>query len=168
MAAGFKITGQISVSHISEPRSYADKEVGDAMEERQKVARKTVSGIYRRPLRTSHTQHQPIRYWVQREHAMLPALAAKQRILDMIRGATRARLLLEQPLLARLSALIESATAACFDALDDSEKQANGPTVTNPTVPEQDDDDDFEPTFVSVHSSKRSSPGCLTEPDCDA
>ena len=46
-------------------------------------------------------------------------IAAKPRILDMIRDATTAGILPEQPLLARLSALMESATAAFFDALDD-------------------------------------------------
>ena len=77
----------------------------------------------------------------------------------MIRGATSADLLPEQPLLAWLSALVESASVAFLDALDDAEKPTtrlylqkaaraaeesweqtvlgySGPTVTNPTVPE--------------------------------
>ena len=123
----------------------------------------------------------------------------------MIQDAATAGLLPEQPLSARLDTVIEAATAAFLDALDNSEKpkarlylqkaaQAadyswqqtiqghNGLTITNPTVPEieqsgltsQHEDDDSEPLLHSVkavsphHSSKRSSPCCLTEPDCDA
>ena len=118
--------------------------------------------------------------------------------------ATTARLLPKQPLLARLDAVIELATAAFSTLLmiqrnpplgcilqkapqqqtnrgSRQYNRHNGPTITNPTVPEmeqsgsasQDDDDDSEPTFapgkvVSMHhSSRRGSPGCLTEPDCD-
>ena len=49
-------------------------------------------------------------------------IGAKPRILDMIQGAATAGLRSEQPLLARLDTLIEAATAAFLDALDDSEK----------------------------------------------
>ena len=90
-------------------------------------------------------------------------------------------LLPEQPLLARLSALIESATAAFLDALDDSEKPIctgqpeswqqtvqghNGPTVINPTVSDielsggasQDDDDGSEPAFAPHRKRRLSTP----------
>ena len=72
--------------------------------------------------------NKPISYFVAEERdvarpAHLGALiAAKPRILDMIRGATTAGLLPEQPLLARLSAPIESATAAFLDVVDDAER----------------------------------------------
>ena len=77
----------------------------------------------------------------------------------MIRAAAAAGLLPEQPLLTRLDAKVEAASAAFLDAIDDSEnptarqhlhkaaqaadeawQQAveghKGPTITNPTIPE--------------------------------
>ena len=103
-------------------------------------------------------------------------IAAKTRILDMSRGAATAGLLPKHPFF--------SATEHC-KAADDSWQTTiqvhNGPTITNPTVPEveqslasQHDDDDSEPTFApeeavsADHSSKRRSPCCLTVPDCGA
>ena len=90
----------------------------------------------------------------------------------MIQGAATAGLWPEQPLLARLDTVIETATTAFFDALDTSEKPTTWlhlqkatqaaddswlPTNvgTHPTVPEieqsglasKHDDDDSEPTF---------------------
>ena len=48
--------------------------------------------------------------------------ATKPRILDMIRAAVTTELMPEQPLLARLDASFEAASAAFLGALDDSEK----------------------------------------------
>ena len=103
----------------------------------------------------------------------------------MIRDATTAGLLLEQPLLARLSALIESAfppfstplmmqrdpLPGCIckkaaKAVDESWQQTirghNAPTVTNPTVPEIDkggsasqDDDDDYEPSFAPHRKSR-------------
>ena len=107
----------------------------------------------------AHSAHQ---VWVTKGPLMLPAgalIAAKPRILDMIRGATTAGLLPEQPLLASMSAELKSATATFLDVFDDAERPTAwlylqkaaqaadeswqqtvqgyiGPTVTNPTVPE--------------------------------
>ena len=60
------------------------------------------------------------------EHRMLPAqttlIAAKPRMLDMIRDAATAGILPDQPLLTRRSALIESGIVAFLDALDDADR----------------------------------------------
>ena len=73
---------------------------------------------------TEDTQRQPVRYWVQQSTRCCPPSTPGSshctRIVDMIRDATAAGLLPEQPLLARLSALIESATAAVVGALGDA------------------------------------------------
>ena len=117
-------------------------------------------------------------------------IAAKPRMLDMIRDATAGGLLPEQPLPARLSTLIEFVDTAFLDAFDDSERPTarvylqkaaqaadeswqqpvqgyNSPTVTNTTVPEfeqasQDDDDHSEPTFAPPRKS------CLSAPQLQA
>ena len=88
-----------------------------------------------------------------------PLIAAKTRFLDMIQDAATAGPIPKQPLLARLDALTEPATAVYLEALDGSETPTaqlylqkatqaadeswqqtvlghNGPTVTNPTVSE--------------------------------
>ena len=105
-------------------------------------------------------------------------IGAKPRILDMIQGAATAGLRSEQPLLARLDTLIEAATAAFLDALDDSEKTHSQAALAkkhskqltthgseqykNPTVPEiehsglasQHGDDHFKPTFAPLRKSR--------------
>ena len=97
----------------------------------------------------------------------------------------------EQPLLARLDTLIETATAAFLDVLDNSQKPTakihqqeaannntrtqrpnhhtnrvasppNTTTTPNPHLPRA------EEAVSAHHSSKRSSPCCLAEPDSDA
>ena len=104
-------------------------------------------------------------------------IAANTRILDIFRDAATAGFLPEQPLLVCLDTIIETATAASLDALDDpAHSQAvparsspaddswqqtvqghNGPTITNPTVPDveqsglssQHNDEDSESAFAS-------------------
>ena len=105
-------------------------------------------------------------------------IAARPRILAMIRDAVAAGLLPEQPLVARLAAVVEAATTTHLQALDDEDKASanlyiqkaaqaadeawqqtaeghNGPTVTNPTVSEiehsssaSQDDDDSDVKYV--------------------
>ena len=106
----------------------------------------------------------------------------------MIRGAAAAGLLPEQPLLARLDASVEAASAAFLGALDDSENPTaqvylqkaaqaadeawqqrvqghNGPTITNPTIPHVEQtgftsqhDDDAEPTLAPPRRGRLSAP----------
>ena len=60
------------------------------------------------------------------QHTLGALIAAKSRILVMIHGAATTGLLPEQPLLARLNTVIETATATFLDALDDWEKPTVG------------------------------------------
>ena len=96
-------------------------------------------------------------------------VAAKPLIPDMIRNAAPVGLLPEQPLLARLDAVVEPPSSAplktlgtkkAAQAADEAWQQTvqgdTGPTLTNPTIPDveqtgltsQHDDDDSEPTFA--------------------
>ena len=106
------------------------------------------------------------------------------RILNMIRHAATASILPEQRLLVRLATLVGTASATFFVALDDPEnlttksylqkaaqaaeeswqqavKGYNGPTITNPTVPDIEQsahssqhDDDSEPTFAPLRKNQ--------------
>ena len=129
-------------------------------------------------------------------------IAAKPRILDTIRGAATAILLPEQPLLRswthklRLPPPSSSTTLTTLrnpplnctckrktaQAADEAWQQPvqghNGPTITNPTIPDVEQsgltsqhDDDFshlEEDDSVHHSSKHNFPDCQTDPDCGA